>query len=156
MRGIYTAAYTATNPNASPRTMLYLTAPANKIVELIEAHMTFFVTDSSIQIEAAIQRITTLGTPTATAVTPIKHELGDQAAGSTVGANVTASEPSYTAGAYFGLECQPARSGWHWYARQAFGSPIYVANTASIGILLTQGITVTTTVDVSLVFREMG
>lgn len=155
MRGLYTAGYNATGVNSSPRTLMYITAPSGKVVELIEAHVTIHSTTDG-QIEVAIQRITTLGTPTATAVTPTPHELGDQAAGSTVAANVTMDEPVYTAGKFFNLQSQPSRSGWHWYSTQVRGNQIYVAHTASIGLLLNAGITVSTIVDLSVTFREIG
>ena len=64
------------------------------------------------------QRITTLGTPTATTITPGKTE-SSQGASSTVKANVTASEPTYGAiaqGAAIvdvaGLVGFPDLSGW--------------------------------------------
>src|SRR5215467_12523560 len=94
MRGVYTATFKISGLNAQ-KTMMYLTAPAAKVVEIIAATVTNESNVTNQQFEVQIANITTLGTPTATAVTPTPHEAGDQAAGSTVKANVTASEPTF-------------------------------------------------------------
>src|ERR1700674_5364814 len=94
MRGVYTAATKIAALNAS-KTLAYLTAPATKAVEIIAVTVTNESNANNFQGQIAIQNITTLGTPTATSVTPTPHESGDQAAGSTTKFNVTASEPTY-------------------------------------------------------------
>jgi hypothetical protein len=93
-RGVYTAVYKIAGLNAS-KTLMYLTAPSTKAVEIIGVTVTNESNATNQQNQVAIANISTLGTPTATAVTPTPHEAGDQAAGSTVKANVTASEPTY-------------------------------------------------------------
>jgi hypothetical protein len=94
MRGVYTAATKIAGLNAA-KTMMYITAPSTKAVEIIGFTCTDESNATNFQMEVAIANITTLGTPTATAITPTPHESGDQAAASTVKANVTASEPTY-------------------------------------------------------------
>src|SRR5260370_4536837 len=94
MRGVYTGTFKISGLNAQ-KTMMYLTAPAAKVVEIIAATVTNESNVTNQQFEIQIANITTLGTPTATAVTPTPHEAGDQAPGSTTKANVTASEPAH-------------------------------------------------------------
>src|SRR5260370_3961784 len=95
MRGVYTAASKISGLNAQ-KTLMYLTAPAAKVVEIIAATVTNESNVTNQQVEIQIANITTLGTPTATAVKPTPHEARHHAAGSTVKGNVTASDPSYS------------------------------------------------------------
>jgi hypothetical protein len=64
------------------------------------------------QLKALWQRITTLGTPTGTTITPTPTEKGDQAAGATVVGNVTASEPTYGSGLTQGQRGFPSLGGY--------------------------------------------
>ncbi len=98
MRGVYRANFRIAAVT-SARTLLYITAPASVCVDILNARITNESNETNEQLLAAWQRITTLGTPTATTITPTKSESGDQAAASTVKANVTASEPTYGASA---------------------------------------------------------
>jgi len=118
MRGVYTAAFRISGLSAA-KTLMYLTAPSNKVVELLSASVTNETNETNEQLLCGFQRVSSLGTPTATSITPKPHENGDQAAGSTLKANVTASEPTYPAvgqdadipGA-FGLEGFASLGGW--------------------------------------------
>lgn len=98
MRGVYTVNYRIAALSAA-RTLCYVTMPSTAMVELLSTEITNESIESNEQLVACWQRITTLGTPTATTVTPTKAEKGDQAAASTWKANVTASEPTYGASA---------------------------------------------------------
>jgi hypothetical protein len=111
MRGVYTAKIRITGLTTA-RTLLYVTAPADKVVEILSASVTNASNETNEQMECCLQRVGTLGTPTATTVTPAKSEPGDQAAGSTVKGNVTASEPTYTADTDVGNEGAPSLGGW--------------------------------------------
>lgn len=119
MRGVYTAAYRIAGVSAA-KTLMYLTVPSNKVVEILSVSVTNESNETNEQLLVGLQRVTTLGTPTATTITPKPHETGDQAAGSTVKANVTASEPTYPAIAAgadipgaFGLEGASSLGGWY-------------------------------------------
>jgi hypothetical protein len=112
MRGVYTATYRITGLSAA-RTLMYLKAPADKVLEILSASVTNEGNETNEQLLCTLQRITTEGTPTATAVTPARHEPGDQAAGATVKANVTASEPTYTADTEIGREGFSSLGGWY-------------------------------------------
>lgn len=153
MRGVYTASYKI-SAISTARTVMYITAPAAAVVEVLEASVTNDSSSTSQQIEVAMQTIGTLGTPTATSVTPAKSEAGDQASGSTVKGNVTASEPTYTASTEWGYEGANVLSGW-------FHQPIpedrrYVAPGGSLGIRLLSTPNPTFDCQVRLVWREIG
>jgi hypothetical protein len=118
MRGVYTIAYRIASVTTA-KTLAYITAASGKPVEILSASVTNENNESNEQLLCAIQRVTTPGTPTATTVTPRKHEQGDQAAAMTVKANVTANEPTYGSIAQgadpvdaFGMEGAPSLNGW--------------------------------------------
>lgn len=150
MRGYYKATIKISALAAS-RTILYITAPATKAVEIVRAWIGNSSNVTNQQNEIQIKNITTLGTPTATAITPTPDEGGDQAAGSTVKGNVTASEPTYgTTIIDDGFASLP---GWNYEPQP--DDRIYVTPATSIGIFLN---TVPTSMDtiVGLSFREIG
>lgn len=159
MRGVYTAAYRIAAVTTA-RTLMYLTAPTNRVVEILSASVTDENNETNEQILCGLQRITTLATPTATTITPKPHENGDQAASSVVKANVTASEPTYPAIAQgadipgaFGLEGTPSLGGW-------FFDPIpeerpAIAGADSWGLRLVNAIAATDLV-IRWTFREIG
>lgn len=118
MRGVYKANYRIAGVTTA-KTLLYITVPSTIMVDILSAYVTNESNETNEQILCSLQRITTLGTPTATTITPTKSEKGDQAAASTVKANVTANEPTYGAiaqgGAIVdadGLNGAPSLSGW--------------------------------------------
>lgn len=131
MRGPYTVSHKISSL-AAAKTLLYLTAPAGKLVKILSASVTNASNETNEQLEAGFQRITTLGTPTATAKTPAPNDPGDPAAGSTVKADVTASEPTYTADTEFGREGFSSLAGWFFKADDQ--EPLIVAAGASIGL----------------------
>lgn len=152
MRGVYTASYRISGL-AAAKTLMYLTAPASAVVEILSASVTNEANETNEQILCTFQKIGTLGTPTATTVTPAKHEDGDQAAGSTVKANVTASEPTYTADTEIAREGTSSLGGW-------FYTPVpeerkYVPPSGSIGLRVINAPTSFDAV-VRLTFREIG
>jgi hypothetical protein len=84
MRGVYTAEIKLAS-FASIKSALLIQAPALKAVEIISAHIGNVGSNvTNQQLEAAISRVATLGSPVGTAVTPNPEEVGDQVAGSTV------------------------------------------------------------------------
>jgi hypothetical protein len=151
MRGVYNARYQITGVTAA-KTLMYLTAPSGKVVEIISASVTNLDNDTNEQFEACLNTVSSLGTPTATSVTPDPTEAGDQAAGSTVKGNVTASEPTY-GNAQFGREGASLLAGW-------FFDPLpeerpTVAPSATIGLRLLTAIA-STGLNVNIRFREIG
>jgi hypothetical protein len=98
--GPYTLSVTIDSVSAA-QTLIYITAPSDRFVRINWLAISNRALDSSEQLVAAVQRITTLGTPTATdgASAIVKCHSGIPDAGSTVKYNVTASEPTYATGA---------------------------------------------------------
>lgn len=152
MRGVYTATVQIAGI-AAAKTLIYVTAPADKVVEIIGASITDESNETNEQLAACLQRVTTLGTPTATTLTPSKHEKGDQAAGSTVKGNVTASEPTYGANTELGYEGAPTLGGWR-YSPLPEERPI-IQGQETVGLRL---ISTPTAFDcrATVVFREIG
>jgi hypothetical protein len=89
MRGVYTAEIKISAFNSTKSAML-IQAPALKAVEIISAHIGNVGTNvTNQQLEACLTRVTTLGSPVGTAITPNPEEVSDQAAGSTVTGGLT-------------------------------------------------------------------
>ena len=96
MRGVYRASIKITGVTTA-KTLIYLTAPATAVIEILSARVTDYNEDTSEQILVELNRIATLGTPTATTLTPKPTEEGSSASAATCKGNVTASEPTYDA-----------------------------------------------------------
>lgn len=112
MRGVFTATIAISGLN-SARTVMYITAPATKVVKILSAHIGNSSNETNEQCAACFKRVSSLGTPTASSVTAAKHELGDQSAGSTVKGNVTASEPTYSSNSEFGRQAFASLNGYN-------------------------------------------
>lgn len=152
MRGVYTATYKI-SALAAARTLMYIQPASGAVAELLYASVTNASNATNQQIECSLTMVTSLGTPTATSVTPSPHEPSDQAAGSTVKANVTASEPTYTGAVSVNDEGAPSLSGWFW--EPAANRTAIATNAKPWGIRM---ISTPTAFDclVNLTFREIG
>lgn len=158
MRGTYTASYQITGVNAS-KTLLYITAPSTAVVELFSAKVTNANIAAIENLDIGIAKITTLGTPTATTLTPKPTEGGSNASGSTVKGNVTGSEPTYEV---------DGSSIAQFVDRQGFNNQVgyfydplpeerqVVAPSATYGIKLFTSPTNTYTLNVEITYREIG
>lgn len=155
MRGVYTASI-KTGALTAARTLIYLVPPSNKAVEILSAEVTNADNETNEQVEFTLQRISSLGTPTATAITPSPHEQGDQAASSTVAGNVTASEPTYSS-VEFGRAGASSLGGWRFDPTPEERPTVAGASTTGIGLRL---LTAPTAPGISFVaritFREIG
>ena len=152
MRGVYHANIKISGVTTA-KTLMYLTTPADKVVEVLSATVTNASNETNEQAEVQMQHITTLGTPTATALTPAKSEQGDQAAASTVKYNVTASEPTYDANGTVFQEGDASLNGW--YHQPIPEERVIVSGQKSIGIKTLNTLTSLDLV-VRLSFREIG
>lgn len=94
MRGVYTA-YIDITGISSAKTLMLLTAPATAVLEIIGIHVTNLDVETSEQLSIGLHKVTTLGSPTGTSVTPEKHETGDAAAAATVTGNLSAEPTLY-------------------------------------------------------------
>lgn len=135
------------------RTLAYLTAASTVVLRVKSASVTNANNATNQQMKLCWKKIGTLGTPTATTVTPSKHELGDQAAASTAKVNVTASEPTYTSNTEIGYKGVASLNGYTWpdIASDSF----VIAPSASWGLQLVGDITSTDLV-VNITFEEIG
>ncbi|MEK6862470.1 MAG: hypothetical protein AABY07_11010 [Nanoarchaeota archaeon] len=149
------------NNVAAAKTLLYITAATNNMVEILSAKITNEDNETNEQILCTIQKITTLGTPTATTLTGAKHEKGSATMSSTVKGNVTAAEPTYGAIAQdadivdaFDTQGTSSLGGW-------FHSPIpeervYVSGGDSYGLRLVNAPAVAIDLAISFTFREIN
>jgi hypothetical protein len=154
MRGVYRTNVQATGLTAG-RTVIYITAPANRVVEILSASVTPIGTNVTNQnLECAFQRITTLGTPTGTTLTPNPTEPNDQAAASTCVGNVTASEPTYTANTQHGRQGFASLGGWQ-HAPVPEERMVIPAG-ATVGLRLLTATFTSQDIDGEVVFREIG
>ena len=153
MRGVYTASYLISGLSAA-KTLMYITTTSSIMAEILSASVTDATNVTNQQLEITLQRVATLGTPTATSITPAQHENSDQAAVSTVKANVTASEPTYTANTQIGHEGCSSLGGW-FFDPMPEERPL-IPPSATMGLrLLTSSPTAQDTV-VRITFRELG
>lgn len=152
MRGVYTA-YIAISGNTAAKTLCYITATSGIEVDILSTVVTNDSNETNEQIKCLWQKIGTLGTPTATTLTPSKHEDGDQAAASTVKGNVTGSEPTYTSNTEKGAMGAPSLNG---YFYQPSAEEIFtIAPSGTHGLRLINSMT-SADLSVTVVFRERG
>lgn len=136
----------------SPRTLMYLTATDNRVVEIVSASVTNSNTETNEQLEITFQRINSLGTPTAIRKIPFEHESNKE--GKTiVHFNVTANEPTYSSNTQLAYAGASSLIGW--FHRPCLEERIYVSGTSSIGLRLLSTPTSFDSV-VKVVFRELG
>jgi hypothetical protein len=156
MRGVYTSA--AKVPGITTAgTLGYLTAPANKVVEILAITVTNESNATNYQMEIQLCPITTLGAPTGyTAVTPQKHEAGDQAAGSTV--NLASSNARTEPTTYGSALTQEGAASVIGYRHEPVSPEerIYLTNGAILGVRLITTPGASTDFDVRVTFRELG
>ena len=152
MRGVFTATVAISGLDAS-KTLIYITAPANKPVKILGAHIGNSSVETNEQLLATFKRVSSLGTPTGTSLTPTKHELGDQAAASTVVGNVTASEPTYSSNSEFGRQAFASLNGYHFQPTPE-EQPI-IQGGETVGLVLESTPTTFDAV-VTVTFQEIG
>lgn len=158
MRGVYTANYRI-SANTAAKTLMYLTVASGKPVTILSAKVTNESNETNEQFVCCFQRVTSLGMAMATTVTPTKAEYGDQAAASTVKANVTI-EPTYGAIAQgaaivdvIGLVGFPSLSGWFYAPTPE--ERITFASGDTWGLRLLNAITASD-LCIEITFQELG
>ena len=154
MRGVYEATINI-SALATNQTLIYITAPANKVVEILSAEVTNCTNEPNEQAEVTLSKISSLGSPTATTITPTRAEQGDQAASSTVKGNVTGSEPTYASAPAI----EVGRKGFATLAGYQYApvpeERLIIAGGDSWGLKLVTTITAISA-DCVLRFRELG
>lgn len=94
MRGVYTA-YIDISSISTNKTLMLIQAPSTAVVEILSAHATNLDIETSEQLSIGLYRVSTVGSPSGTSVTPEKHEAGDAAAAATVTGNLTVEPTAY-------------------------------------------------------------
>lgn len=112
MRGVYDANIKISGLSSN-RTLLSITAPSGKCVEILSAEVTDCSNATNQQLDIGWQEVAS-GSPTATTLTPTKSEQGDQAAASTVLGNVTADDYTYTSNTIYARRGVPSLTGYRW------------------------------------------
>ena len=154
MRGVYRARVKITGVTTA-KTLLYLTAHSGKPIEIYSARITDYNEHTSEQILAELNRIATLGTPTATTITPKPTEEGSAAFGGTCKGNVTASEPTYDGeGDQISDGGANKLGGWE-YVPLPEERPI-IAPSDSVGLRLIDALANSSGLVAEIVFREIG
>lgn len=154
MQGVYRLSATVSAVTTA-KTLAYIETAATKPIEIYRASITCQDEDTSEQIFAELNRIATLGTPTATTEVPKPTEEGSAAYSGVCKVNVTASEPTYDditdAIASGGAN---KLGGWH-YVPLPEERPI-VAAADDVGLRLIDDIGNSSDLTVEIVFREIG
>lgn len=154
MRGVFRAVDTISAVTTA-KTLLYVTVPSDAVAEILSARITAQDEDTSEQLMAELNRIATLGTPTATTITAKPTEEGSAAFGGTVKSNVTASEPTYDD------ESQAIASGganklagWEHVPLPEERAAIAPGDT--VGLRLIDALANSTDLTAEILFREIG
>lgn len=94
MQGVYRLTGTVSAVTTA-KTLCYIETHATKPIEILSARVSCEDEDTSEQMKVELNRIATLGTPTATTDIPKPTEEGSAAYGGVCKVDVTASEPTY-------------------------------------------------------------
>lgn len=94
MRGVYTAYIDITGISTN-KTLMLIQSPSTAVVEIIGIHVTNLDVETSEQLSIGLFKVSTLGSPSGTSVTPEKHETGDAAAAATLTGNLSAEPTTY-------------------------------------------------------------
>jgi hypothetical protein len=94
MRGVYTA-YIDISGISSAKTLMLIQSPSTAVVEIIGIHVTNLDVETSEQLSIGLFKVSTLGSPSGTSVTPEKHETGDAAAAATLTGNLSVEPTAY-------------------------------------------------------------
>lgn len=94
MRGVYTAYIDITGISTN-KTLMLIQSPSTAVVEIIGIHVTNLDVETSEQLSIGLFKVSTLGSPSGTSVTPEKHETGDAAAAATLTGNLSVEPTAY-------------------------------------------------------------
>ncbi len=137
------------------KTLCYIETHATKPIEIYSARVSCEDEDTSEQIYVELNRIATLGTPTATTDVPKPTEEGSSAYGGVCKADVTASEPTYdditdaiAAGGANKL------GGWEYVPLPE--ERVIVAPADDVGLRLVDAIANSSAISFEITFREIG
>src|SRR5262245_8998228 len=132
---VYTSSIETSSINAA-KTLSTIQNPNDQVCVILEAHVSAPDDDVNEQLDIAFQKITSLGSPTGTAVTPTKHMTGSPSAGVTTTMDVTASEPTYGAANVDVVGRQGASSLGGWHYTPTFQNALYMSPSENWGLRL--------------------
>ena len=154
MQGVYTLRGTISTVTTK-KTLAYIETHATKPIEILSAFVTCEDEDTSEQIKVELNRIATLGTPTATTKIPKPTEESSSAYGGVCKINVTASEPTYDAAndAIAGGGANKL-AGWEYVPLPE--ERVIVAAADNVGLRLIDDIANSCDLTFEIRFREIG
>ena len=134
------------------RTLMEIAAPADAVVLVERAYISQSSFDTSENLAARVQRVTTTGT--ATAATPRPLQTGSPAFGGTVETNSTV-EPTYDANGILIEEGFNVLSGWKW-TPASDDEIIVISPSALLGIALDVAPSASMNFHYGCTIREIG
>lgn len=152
MRGIYTAGVSITGLGAA-KTLLLLQVPSTRAIEILSAAISNGDNETNEQLRAAFQRVSSVGSPAGTSVTPSKHEPGDQASSLTVLGNLTAEPTTYDTASKLAEAGFATLAGWVF--QPSVEERIVVGPSGQIGLVLLNGPTSFNAI-ARVTWREIG
>lgn len=154
MQGVYRLTGTIAAVTTA-KTLLYVETHATKPIEIYSVRVTCTNEDTSEQIHLELNRIATLGTPTATTDVPKPTEESSSAYGGVCKVNVTASEPTYDDITDAIAQGGANKLGMWEYVPLPEERPI-VAAADDVGLRLVDAIATSSTIAFEITFREIG
>lgn len=154
MQGVYNLTGTI-DAVTTAKTLAYIETHATRPIEIYRAAISAEDEDTSEQMYAQLNRIATLGTPTATTEVPKPTEEGSAAYGGVCKINVTASEPMYdniTDAIFAGGANKLA--GWEYVPLPEERAVVAAAD--DVGLATIDPLANSTALSVNLLFREFG
>ena len=114
MRGYTVSAKIASFTAA--KTLLYVANPTDTVLVVMSASVSAPDDDVNEQVDCCLQRVTVIGSPAGTTVTPAKHSKGDAASGVTCLASLTTEPTTYNSVEQIGRFGGSSVGGWVWQA----------------------------------------
>lgn len=154
MQGVYKLTGTVSAVTTA-KTLAYIETHATKPIEIYSARVSCQDEDTAEQIFVELNRIATLGTPTATTEIPKPTEEGSAAYGGVCKINVTASEPTYddiTDAIAAGGASKPG--GWEYVPLPE--ERVIVAAADDVGLRIVDNISASCDLSFEITFREFG
>lgn len=133
-------------------TLVEIASPADAVTILERAYISQSTFDTSENLSAKVQRITTTGTGTST--TPVALQAGSAAYGGTVKTNLTV-EPTYTASTELVQQGFNVLSGWLW-TPASDDEVIVVSPSALVGVMLNTVPSASMSFSYGVTIREVG
>src|SRR5262249_13125420 len=113
MRGVYDSFIHITGLNALKSAML-IEVPAGKLLEILSGQISNPSNNTNQQLEAGFYKVTRLGSPVGTSVTPTPMEVGDAASSVTVLGNLTTEPTTVSATIATGVAGFSSLAGWQY------------------------------------------